>query len=126
MKYDFLIFGGTGLQGRICAKDLLQKGYSVWLVGRDPSGIKDILKNKKASFVKVDLRNRKGFEKIIQDFSGKVVINCAELTFNLEIMKACLKFNKNCTDLGGLQKITKEQFSLHQKFKKKNLVCITG
>lgn len=126
MRYDFLIFGGTGIQGRICAKDILQNGHSCLLAGRDPSGIKEILQNKKASFIKIDLRNKDELEKIVKNFSGKIVINCAELSFNVEIMKTCLKFGKHCTDLGGLQQITKEQFKLHKEFKKKNLICITG
>src|SRR3989344_5856691 len=82
MNYDFIIFGGTGLQGRICGRDLLESGYSVLLCGRDPSGIRKLLKNKRAGFMAVDL--------------------------------------------GGLQKITKEQFKLHDEFKKAGILCITG
>lgn len=126
MKYDFIIFGGTGLQGRICAKDLLQSKHSVLLVGRDPSGIQNLLKNKKAGFLKVDLRNKKEIENAIKQSGAKVVVNCAELTFNISIMNACLKTKTSLTDLGGLQEITKKQFSLDKKFKKSNIICITG
>src|SRR3989338_8135205 len=108
-RYDFLIFGGTGLQGRICARDLLESGYSVALAGRDKSQIEKLLKNGRAEFFHVDLRKDGEIIKAIKKSKADVVINCAELTFNLAIMKACLKMKKHCTDLGGLYYITKEQ-----------------
>ncbi|MEK6914368.1 MAG: saccharopine dehydrogenase C-terminal domain-containing protein [Nanoarchaeota archaeon] len=126
MKYDFIIFGGTGLQGRICAKDLLESGYSVMLVGRDSSGIKNLLKNKKTDFLKVDLRKFDDIVQAIVKSNPDVVVNCAELIFNIPIMKACLKTKKSCTDLGGLQSITSDQFKLDNHFKKFNITCITG
>ncbi|MEK6831101.1 MAG: saccharopine dehydrogenase C-terminal domain-containing protein [Nanoarchaeota archaeon] len=126
MKKDFIIFGGTGQQGKICGKDLLESGYSIVLAGRDYSNIRDILKNNKASFMKVDLRNYDEIEKAIKSSRAEVVVNCAELVFNIPIMKACIKTKKSCTDLGGLQKITIEQFKLYNDFKKKNIINITG
>ena len=126
MRYDFIIFGGTGLQGRICTRDLIESGYSVLLVGRDPSGIQPLLKNKKAGFLKADLKNEKEILKTIRYSNADVVINCAELTFNVDIMNACLEAKKSCTDLGGLQKVTEKQFKLHEKFKKAGILNITG
>ncbi|MEK6872798.1 MAG: saccharopine dehydrogenase C-terminal domain-containing protein [Nanoarchaeota archaeon] len=126
MKKDFIIFGGTGQQGKICGKDLLESGYSIELAGRDPSNIKDLLKNKSAGFIKADLRNPNEIDTAIKKSNADVVINCAELIFNIPIMKACLKNKKSCTDLGGLQKITIEQFKLHNDFRKNNIISITG
>lgn len=126
MKYDFIIFGGTGMQGKICARDLLESGYSVLLVGRNKNEIKDLLKNKKTGFLEVDLRNPNKIVDAIKKSEADVVVNCAELTFNVEIMKACLKVKKPITDLGGLQKITVEQFKLHDSFKKAGIINITG
>ncbi len=126
MNYNFIIFGGTGLQGRICARDLLESGYSVLLCGRDNSGIKDLLKNKKASFMQVDLRNFDDVVSAIRQSGAKIVVNCAELVFNVPIMMACLQTGKSVTDLGGLQKITKEQFKLDKQFKQRGILNITG
>ena len=126
MKYDFIIFGGTGQQGGICARDLIESGYSVLLVGRDKTRIKNLLKNKKTGFIEVDLRNEKEIAKAIKSSNADVVVNCAELIFNVAIMKACLKTKKSLTDLGGLQKITLEQFKLHDSFKKTGIINITG
>lgn len=126
MQYDFVIFGGTGLQGRICARDLLESGYSVLLAGRDPGGIQDLLKNKKVGFVSIDLTKERAIAATIRDSGADVVINCAELVFNIPIMKACLKTGRSCTDLGGLQYVTLEQFKLDSAFKRKGLLTITG
>ncbi|GIU68189.1 MAG: hypothetical protein KatS3mg001_039 [Candidatus Pacearchaeota archaeon] len=126
MKYDFIIFGGTGFQGSICARDLLENNYKILLVGRDKSSISNILKNKNASFMKVDLTNYKEIVSAIKKSNPDVVINCAELVFNVQIMKACLETKKPVTDLGGLQKITEQQFKFHKKFQEKEILCLTG
>ena len=47
MRYDFAVFGATGLQGRIVAKDLFANRYSVLLCGRDKSRVEDLLKKHK-------------------------------------------------------------------------------
>lgn len=126
MRYDFVILGGTGLQGRICARDLLESGYSVLLAGRDPSGIRDLLKNKKAGFELINLTKQAAITKVIRKSGADVVVNCAELVFNLPIMKACLTTGRSCTDLGGLQAVTLQQFKLDGAFRKKGLLTITG
>ncbi len=128
MKYDFIVFGGTGQQGRLCVRDLLESGYNVLIAGRDSSGIKDLFNKwkKKSGFLGVDLRNQIEIERAIRKSGAKVVVNCAELVYNVPIMKACLKTRKSLTDLGGLQKITKEQFKLHKNFEKAGILNITG
>ena len=126
MKYDFIIFGGTGEEGGICARDLLESGYSVMLVGRNKSRIGKLLKNKKTGFLRVDLRNETDIAKAIRKSNADVVVNCSELVFNVAIMRACLKTKKPITDLGGLQKITIEQFKLHTAFRKAGIINITG
>ncbi len=126
MKYDFIIFGGTGFQGKICARDLLEQGYSALLVGRNPSMIKDILKNPRASFLKLNLQDEKMIEEIIKKSKADVVINCSEHYFNVPIIRACLKTKRSYTDLGGSKEETEEAFSLENAFKKSKITCITG
>lgn len=126
MKYDFIVFGGTGKEGRICARDLLESGYSVILAGRDKSRVMELLKNKKAGFVRVDLRNQDEIVKAIKMSDADVVVNCAELSFNFDIMKACLKTKKSYSDLGGLHKMTIKQFKLDKNFKKSGIIAVTG
>ncbi len=126
IKYDFIIFGGTGLQGRICGRDLLDSGYSVLFVGRDLSGIRSLLNHRRAGFLKVDLNESDSIVKAIKRSGVDVVVNCAELTFNIPIMKACLITRRSCTDLGGLQYVTKEQFRLDTEFQQRDILCVTG
>ena len=126
MKYDFIVFGGTGKEGRICSRDLLESGYSVLLAGRDKARVEGLIKNKKAGFIKVDLRNPNEIVNAINFSKAEVVVNCAELSFNLDIMKACLKTIKHYTDLGGLQTMTIKQFQLDKDFKKSGITAITG
>lgn len=126
MHFDFVIFGGTGQQGRICARDLLESGYSVLLAGRDPTGIQDLLRRSQAGFLSIDLRREKAIAAAIRRSGAAVVVNCAELVFNIPIMKACLKTGRSCTDLGGLQYVTRQQFRLDSAFRAKGLATITG
>ncbi len=126
MKYDFIIFGGTGLQGRICGRDLLESGYSVLFVGRDSSGIRRLLQHAKADFLRVDLSQWNSITNAIKRSGASVVVNCAELVFNIPIMKACLTMRRSCTDLGGLQYVTQEQFKLDDKFRQRDILCVTG
>ena len=123
---DFIIFGGTGQQGKICARDLLESGHKIMLAGRDIQRIRDLLKNRRAGFIHLDLRDEKAILNAIKKSGAKIVVNCAELLYNVPIMKACLHSNRPCTDLGGLQKITKQQFTLDNDFKKAGILCITG
>ena len=126
MKYNFIVFGGTGKEGRICARDLLESGYSVLLIGRDRSRIEELLKNKKAGFLRINLKNQSEIIRAINFSNADVVVNCAELSFNLDIMKACLKTRKSYTDLGGLHDMTIKQFNLDNEFKKEGIIAITG
>ena len=127
MAYDFIVFGGTGQQGRICSRDLLESGYSVFLAGRDSSRIQGLLhRHKRAGFISVDLRDQRAIVKAIQQSGAKLVVNCAELVFNIAIMRSCLQTKRSCTDLGGLQKVTIEQFKLDAAFKKAGILCLTG
>jgi len=126
MTYDFIIFGGTGQQGKICARDLLESGYSIILAGRNKEAVKDLLKNKRAGFIYVDLKNIDDITNAIKKSGAEIVVNCAELTYNVDIMKACLETKRSCTDLGGLQKITLEQFKLDKDFKKAGIINVTG
>lgn len=128
MGYDFIILGGTGIQGRICARDMLESGYRVLLAGRDPSSIRHLLTTwkRKSAFLKLNLEDASALRKAIRNSGARVVVNCAELEFNVQVMKACLAERVSCTDLGGLQRITAQQFKLHKAFQKKNILCLTG
>jgi saccharopine dehydrogenase (NAD+, L-lysine-forming) len=128
MKYDFCVIGATGMQGRIVTMDLLNSGYSVFMCGRDKSRVEHFLKKykKKTSFEHVDLRDSSNTIKAIKKSCSKVVINCAEGDWNINLLQDCIKAGVHSIDLGSDIPMTRQQLGLHKILKEKNLIHITG
>src|SRR3989344_6625077 len=99
MKYDFVVLGATGMQGRIVSKDLLERKYSVLMCGRDKTRVQHFLdKYKDSDFKYFDARDVGETAKLIKNSGAKVVVNCVEGDWNLGILKACIKAKANCVD----------------------------
>ena len=126
MKFDFVVLGATGEEGNIASKDLLESGYSVLLCGRNKSRVKNLLEYKKAKFVYVDLNNVEKTASILKKSGAKIAVNCAELRMNINAMKACLISGLHYLDLGGLQKMTIQQYKFDKNFKKRKLTALLG
>ena len=126
MRFDFVVIGATGQQGRIVSRDLLEDGYSVLLCGRDESRAADLLRHKKAAFEYLDLRDSKNTYNVIKKSGSKVVVNCAEGDWNIECLKACIKARVHSIDLGSKIETTKEQLDYDPILKKHCLIHITG
>lgn len=126
MKFDFVVLGATGEQGKIASKDLLNKGYKVLLCGRRSSEIKSLLRNKNAKFAYLNVRDIKNTVKLIKKSGAKIALNCVELRLNLFVMESCLKAGVHYLDLGGLQEMTIEQYKQNKAFRKKMLIALLG
>lgn len=127
MKFDFVVFGATGMQGRIVTRDLLENDYSVLLCGRDKPRVSHLLKKyKKTSFEYFDAKDINNMAEIIKRSGADVVADCVEGDWNLNIQKACIKANVNVIDLGSEIWMTKAQFALDKTMKKKRIISITG
>ncbi len=126
MKFDFVVIGATGMQGRIVTKDLLKCGYSVLLCGRDESRVKDLLKNKKTSFVHLDLREEDDAKKTLKNSGAKVAINCAEGDWNFKALQIFVDCGVHSIDLGSDIPILKKQLAINGTLKKKGLIHVTG
>lgn len=127
MKFDFVVLGATGMQGRIVTRDLIENKYSVLMCGRNKSRIEHLLdKYKNTNFKYLDLRNVDRATRIIKESGAKIVVNCAEGDWNLNALKACLKANAHSLDLGSEIPMTMQQFKMNDKLKEKNLTHITG
>ena len=127
MKYDFVVLGATGMQGKIVSKDLLEKGYSVLLCGRDENRIEKLLKNyKKSDFEYVDLKDVGHTFRVIRKSGANIVVNCVEGDWNFNALQACFEANVHSLDLGSEIPMTKKQLDMHNKLKKNNLTHITG
>ncbi len=126
MKFDFVVLGATGMQGKIVSKDLLENGYSVLMCGRDLSRIENFSKYKGAKIDYVDLKDIKNASIIIKNSGSNIVINCAEGDWNLNALEACTKAGANSIDLGSEIWMTKKQFGFDKILKQKELTHITG
>lgn len=126
MKFDFVVIGATGMQGRIVTKDLLKSGYSVLMCGRDESRIQDLLKNKKTYFSYLDLKDEKNAKRIIKNSGANVVVNCAEGDWNFKVLQMCADVGVSSIDLGSDIPILKKQLAMNSELKRKGLIHITG
>lgn len=128
MRYDFLVFGADGMQGKIVARDLLENGYKVLLSDLYKVTLKKLLGSfgKRAAFAPVDLRDIDRTISVIQKSGADVVVNCAEGDWNLNVYKACLQTQTHCLDLGSHADATKKQLEMHEGFKKIGRTAITG
>lgn len=127
-KYDFLVIGAGGMQGKIVTKDLLKKGYSVFISDIYQQHI-DALEEEFSlpDYELLDLRKKKDIYSLVEKVKPHCLINCAESDWNLDVHKACLKSGVHVVDLGsddGL--ITGKQLKMDSAFRKKKLIAITG
>src|SRR3989344_7358429 len=127
MKYDFLVIGSSGMQGRIVTRDLLEAGYKVHCADLYREGSEDNLSEHPGTpFSFIDLRNYAGVKKFIHKVQTAVVVNCAEGDWNIDVYRICLEAKRHVIDLGSDIPMTKAQIALHKDFKNQNLTAITG
>lgn len=129
MKYDFIVFGALGLQGKIVCRDLLENGYSVLLLDRERPLSRDLLTryNNSCSFVRADILDKEKAKRIIKKSGAKVAINCAYDEANLQALDICIQSSVHSIDLGGSEiQMTKKQLKFDKVLKEKNLIHITG
>ena len=129
MQYDFLILGGSGMQGKITARDLIENGHSVFLADLFDDGAKKIqarFPDKDIPFEKVNLMNLNPTIELIKKVKPSVVINCAEAECNLTVYKAALEAGVHVIDLGSSVPMTKKQLLMGPYFHEIDRIAITG
>ena len=128
IKYDFIVLGADGIQGRIVSRDLLESGYTVFAADLYRSRLEKLLKKykHKIEFSFVDLRDIDMTINVIEKSGAKVVVNCAEGDWDLNVYKACIETKRHCIDLGSDSKMTKKQLEMSPLFKKIKRTAITG
>ena len=115
------------MQGKIVARDLLEKGNSVLLADLYKESAEKLLNTyPKAHFEFLDLEHIRPTVELIKKAQPKVVINCAEAEVNLNVYKSCLKTKNHVIDLGSEIPMTKEQLDMDKDFRKNDLIAITG
>lgn len=127
MTYDFLIFGATGMQGKIVTRDLADNSFKIFISSLHQKGINHTLKKLPLAGGKaIDISNETQISKLVSVVKPKVIINCAEGDWNTNVYRAALRGAAHVIDLGSDIPTTKEQMALHHEFKHKNLTAITG
>ena len=126
-KYDFLVLGAAGIQGKIAARDLLESGFSTYLSDLYQDGLEKILKKfPGAVFERLDLRDVPATIAMIKKTRPDVVINCAEGDWDLNVYNACLETQTHVLDMGSEVPMTEEQIDMDKEFKEKGIIGITG
>ena len=128
MKFDFIVVGATGMQGRIVTKDLVKSGYSVLMAGRDKSRIEDLLRKfpKKTAFEYLDMSNRENTIKTLIKSGAKVAVNCVEGNWDLIFLEDAIEAGINSIDLGSDIPMTKKQLNFNKTLQQAGLMHITG
>lgn len=127
MQVDFLILGSSGMQGKIVTRDLLESGYKVCCADLYREGSeKNLAGHPGTRFEHLDLRESDQLKQFIKTVKTKVVVNCAEGDWNLDVYRTCLEAGRNIIDLGSDIPMTKTQLAMNKKFRDANLVAITG
>lgn len=126
MKYDFVVVGANGIQGKIVSRFLLEKGHSVLLCAIDDYGIEKLIEHPKSDFVRIDLRKIEKVKRDVSKSGSKILINCAVDDYNLFVTKMSLELGMNYIDLGSEEVMYYEQLKLDKDFKAKNIIGIIG
>ncbi len=125
----FVILGGYGGMGRVCAFDLFasNKQAQIVIAGRDLEKAQEFaqsFRSKRVRGAAIDVTNVRQTARLLQGCS--VVINCVQYYYNLYVMKAALQAKCNYVDLGGLFHFTKKQIKLDKQFKNIQKVAVLG
>ncbi|TSC68824.1 MAG: saccharopine dehydrogenase [Parcubacteria group bacterium Gr01-1014_66] len=128
MQYDFLVLGADGMQGLIVTRDLLERGHSVFSADLYKTKIRKLLSAypERMVFEYVDLRDIQMTINIIQKSGAQVVVNCADMDWNVNVYRACIETRTHCVDLGTWIEMTEEQLGFDPQFKKIKKTAITG
>ncbi|OGG50796.1 hypothetical protein A2763_02630 [Candidatus Kaiserbacteria bacterium RIFCSPHIGHO2_01_FULL_54_36] len=126
MRYDFVVVGANGIQGKIVARDLLEHGYSVLLCANDDYGLEKLLEHERAEFSLIDLNKMDRVRRALKNSGTRVIVNCSCDDFNLRVTKLALELGMNYIDLGSEEDMMCEQLKLHKDFKAQGLLAISG
>jgi saccharopine dehydrogenase-like NADP-dependent oxidoreductase len=126
---DKIVILGAGIQGRIVATDLCDKDLSpgerkLLICDYDYIKAKLIADGLDIEPAQLDVSQEKELKKAIR--GARVVINCVQYNWNLEVMEACLAEGADYIDLGGLFHVTKKQLELHDRFVDAGLTAVLG
>lgn len=125
-----IVLGGAGAMGQITAQDLADtaKGDKIIIADYNIENLSprvaELKKRDNVELQKVDIRQESELVELLKQ--GQCVVNSTPYYFNLDVMNAALKANCHYLDLGGLYHMSLKQLTLHEQFKKENLLAVAG
>ncbi len=126
MRYDFVVIGANGIQGRIVSRSLLENGWAVLLCANDDYRMEKLIEHPKADFAFIDLRRMDRVKRAVNKSGASVVVNCAIDDFNIAVTRMALELDMNYIDLGSEEEMTYAQLELSSEFKERGILGITG
>ncbi|HXW54510.1 MAG TPA: saccharopine dehydrogenase C-terminal domain-containing protein [Candidatus Cybelea sp.] len=120
---------GAGLMGRAVVYDLARapEVRRILVADFDRRRAEDAARRfgqGKARADFADVRERSSLLPVLR--GSRVVVNCTQYNWNLEVMRAALAARVHYLDLGGLYHVTRKQFSLDQDFRRIGRLAIAG
>ena len=126
-QHDFLVLGATGMQGRIVSRDLIESGYRVFLSDLNSEDLRRMAQRYRGVFYSAaDLRIPGDVDRIIVESRPKLIVNCAEMDWNVSVHRAALNAGVHIVDLGTDMPWVQEQLAMDDLFRSKGLTAITG
>lgn len=124
---DVLILGGAGMQGKIVARDLLENGKTI-VIGdmQQESATRFFEKYPHVPFELINLESINNTVNLIKKVKPKIVVNCAEADWDLNVYRAALESGVHVIDLGSTIPMTKKQLAMGPFFNLEGLTAITG
>jgi saccharopine dehydrogenase-like NADP-dependent oxidoreductase len=83
-------------------------------------------KYKKTGFEYIELRDVHRTIETLNQSKAKIVVNCAEGDWNLNVLEACIHAGSHLIDLCSDIPMTRKQLEKDKELKKKGLIHITG
>ena len=122
-----IIILGAGKIGRAIAYDLsiFSKFKKITLADKlneNLDSAKNLLKNKKISYLFLDVNNKKKLKDLF--LKNDIVISAIPYHYNFELTKIAVESNTHFIDLGGNNNIVEKQLSLDSKAETKKLIII--
>jgi len=122
---------GAGRQGTASAYELIAHGGAsqVVLLDRDEeaaheaaSRVNNLTGSRIAEGHTIDARKRDDVEKVLEEMDG--CLSALPYTHNLEITRAAIKTRTHMTDMGGNEKVVKDQLALSEEAEKAGISII--
>src|SRR5262249_28489036 len=119
-----VLFGATGVTGKLIAKELIAARVPLRLAGRDESALKTVAAKSSCDIKKIDLENPETLETALD--GGSVVISCIGpfSKYGLPVAKATVKAGAHYLDTTGEQTFISQIFEELGEKALKQKICL--